>query len=53
MAIEGIDAVVYGVNDMEKARRYFADWGLAKAKSGNGEYGTRFHELHLGSFDYV
>ena len=37
MAIEGIDAVVYGVNDMAKARRYFADWGLAKAKSGKTE----------------
>jgi len=37
MAITGIDAVVYSVNDMQKSRRYFADWGLRKAKSGKTE----------------
>ncbi len=37
MAITGIDAVVYGVSDMEKSRRYFSDWGLRKAKSGKTE----------------
>ena len=37
MAITGIDGVVYGVNDMEKSRKYFADWGLRKAKSGKTE----------------
>ncbi len=34
MAITGIDAVVYGVGDMAKSRRYFSDWGLKKARSG-------------------
>ncbi len=37
MAITGIDAVVYGVSDMEESRRYFSDWGLNKAKSGKTE----------------
>ena len=34
MAVTGVDAVVYGVSDMEKSRRYFTDWGLRKVKNG-------------------
>lgn len=34
MALTGIDAVVYGVTDMEKSRRFFADWGLRRVSSG-------------------
>ena len=30
MTIVGIDRVTYGVSEMEKARRFFADWGLKK-----------------------
>jgi catechol 2,3-dioxygenase-like lactoylglutathione lyase family enzyme len=37
MAITGIDAVVYGVSDMARSRRYFSDWGLKKTKSGSAE----------------
>lgn len=33
MAILGIDAIVYRVSDMAKARVFFEDWGLAKLKS--------------------
>jgi catechol 2,3-dioxygenase-like lactoylglutathione lyase family enzyme len=33
MKILGIDAIVYGVADMAKARTFFDDWGLAKATS--------------------
>jgi len=34
MALNGIDAVVYGVANMEKCRSYFADWGLKKLSGG-------------------
>ena len=33
MALTGIDAVVYGVANMEKCRRHFADWGLRETSS--------------------
>src|SRR5690348_16888617 len=36
MAIVGIDAVIYGVDSLEKGRRFFEDWGLARARSGKG-----------------
>lgn len=34
MDFTGIEAVTYGVANMEKARKFFADWGLKKVKSG-------------------
>jgi catechol 2,3-dioxygenase-like lactoylglutathione lyase family enzyme len=34
MDFVGIDRVVYGVTDMEKARQFFADWGLKRVRSG-------------------
>ena len=30
MEFAGIDSVIYGVEDMDKGRRYFTDWGLKK-----------------------
>ena len=36
MAINGIDAVVYGVDDMAACRRYFSDWGLRRKSSSAG-----------------
>jgi catechol 2,3-dioxygenase-like lactoylglutathione lyase family enzyme len=40
MAIVGIDAVTYGVRDMEKGRRFYEDFGLRKLSSGKA--GTVF-----------
>jgi catechol 2,3-dioxygenase-like lactoylglutathione lyase family enzyme len=37
MSITGIDAVTYGVEDLELCRRFFADWGLKEVSSGNFE----------------
>lgn len=34
MGIVGIDAVVYGVDDLEKGRRFFEDWGLSRVRAG-------------------
>lgn len=34
MAIIGMDTVVYGVEDMDKARGFLADWGLKKVRGG-------------------
>ena len=34
MALNGIDAVVYGVANMEKCRTHFTDWGLTKISGG-------------------
>lgn len=34
MDFTGIEAVTYGVADMDKARKFFTDWGLKKVKSG-------------------
>jgi catechol-2,3-dioxygenase len=34
MAITGIEAVTYGVADMNKATRYFTDFGLRKVRGG-------------------
>jgi catechol 2,3-dioxygenase-like lactoylglutathione lyase family enzyme len=34
MSFTGIDAVVYGVANMEKCRAYFTDWGLKKISGG-------------------
>ncbi|MGE0747423.1 MAG: VOC family protein, partial [Rhodospirillales bacterium] len=36
MDFVGIDRVVYGVTDMEKAVRFFADWGLKRVKGAKG-----------------
>ena len=36
MAIVGIDAVIFGVDSLEEGRRFFEDWGLARARSGKG-----------------
>lgn len=33
MAMNGIDAVVYGVADMAECRRHFSDWGLRRKSS--------------------
>ncbi len=33
MALTGIDAIVYGVTDMDKARRFFSDWGVKRVSS--------------------
>lgn len=32
--LTGIDAVIYGVADMDKSRRYFTDWGLKSVSKG-------------------
>lgn len=34
MDFTGIEAVTYGVANMDKARKFFTDWGLKKVKSG-------------------
>ena len=34
MSFTGIDAVVYGVANMDKCRAYFSDWGLKKISAG-------------------
>ncbi len=34
MSFVGIDAVTYGVANMETARRFFSDWGLRRVSSG-------------------
>ncbi len=43
MPLNGIDAVVYGVANMEKCRKYFSDWGLKKIFGGKNKsvYETR------------
>lgn len=33
MAITGIDAVTYGVTNMDKCRRFLADWGLKRLRA--------------------
>ena len=33
MTIVGIDRITYGVANMDKARRFFTDWGLSKVSS--------------------
>ena len=40
MSFTGIDAITYGVANMEKARQYFGDWGLRKVRSSQA--GTVF-----------
>ena len=37
MAVKGIDRIVYGVEDMENCRRFFADWGLKEISASEGE----------------
>jgi catechol 2,3-dioxygenase-like lactoylglutathione lyase family enzyme len=37
MSITGIDAITYGVEDLELCRRFFADWGLREAAPGEFE----------------
>ena len=34
MTIVGIVRITYGVANMEKARRFFTDWGLVKISNG-------------------
>ncbi|HUY19966.1 MAG TPA: VOC family protein [Candidatus Binataceae bacterium] len=34
MDIVGIDALRFGVDDLDAARRYFSDWGLSEAERG-------------------
>ena len=43
MALKGIDAVVFGVHDMDKARRFLDDWGVERVSSTDAEarYRTR------------
>lgn len=36
MSVTGIDQVTFGVEDVEAARRFFADFGLAERASGHG-----------------
>lgn len=43
MAIIGMDTVVYGVDDLDKARTFFADWGLKKV--GSTKQGATFETL--------
>ena len=43
MAIVGMDTVVYGVEDLEKARAFCADWGLKKINSA--KQGTTYETL--------
>lgn len=40
MPFVGIDAITYGVDDMDRGRRFFADWGLREIASDAG--GTTF-----------
>ncbi|HVL34354.1 MAG TPA: VOC family protein, partial [Burkholderiales bacterium] len=35
--ITGIDAITYGVEDVERCRRFFADWGLKEVRPGDFE----------------
>lgn len=37
MAIEGIDRLVFGVEDMATCARFFEDWGLVETQTGNAE----------------
>jgi catechol 2,3-dioxygenase-like lactoylglutathione lyase family enzyme len=37
MGILGIDAVIFGVEDMAAARRFFTDWGLTRQSSSRGK----------------
>ena len=37
MSIVGIDAITYGVEDVELCRRFFADWGLKEVAPGRFE----------------
>jgi catechol 2,3-dioxygenase-like lactoylglutathione lyase family enzyme len=37
MSITGIDAITYGVEDVELCRRFFSDWGLRELKPGHFE----------------
>jgi catechol 2,3-dioxygenase-like lactoylglutathione lyase family enzyme len=49
MAITGIDAVTFGVEDLDAAKRFFADWGLKQvASTANG---ARFETLDGGTVD--
>lgn len=37
MSITGIDAITYGVEDLEQCRRFFGDWGLKEVAAGHFE----------------
>lgn len=37
MLITGIDAITYGVEDVEQCRKFFTDWGLAQINGGDFE----------------
>ncbi len=37
MSIVGIDAITYGVEDLELCRRFFSDWGLKEVAPGDFE----------------
>jgi len=43
MSIVGIDAVTYGVEDLDQARRFFRDWGLVEMRTDTD--GTTFETL--------
>ena len=45
MTITGIDAITYGVEDVEQCRRFFADWGLAP-RAGEPKGGADFETLN-------
>ena len=47
--INGIDKVVYGVEDMEECARFFADWGLSPAGENGG--GVLFETLDGGEVE--
>jgi len=40
VTVTGIEAVTYGVSDLDAARRFLSDWGLQKR--GNGQTGAVF-----------
>ena len=46
MTITGIDALVFGVEDLPRCRRFFADWGLREREAGNDR--LRFETLDGG-----
>jgi catechol-2,3-dioxygenase len=46
MAITGIASVLFGAKDMDKAQRFYSDWGLKKVSGGKG--GATF-ETAVGS----
>lgn len=51
MAITGIDAVTFGVTDLEVARRYVADWGLKQVGKRDSWRCADGSEVHIVAAD--